>query len=198
MPGTQQVHLLSIPSRPTILPLAITNLTCSLTLLGTDPKHKVLPTMRPVCGLLSQDFPLWERSAMPWRGGTRPGQSEAFTHTPSGTTSTLRTDMWVKDDLTALSCAMLTGVLLRWSLSAPSSSESLPESWQLALAGATGSCARKACSTRRYPSRPSSERAPLWNSQGEQWIRLVWNTPGDRYHLSYAQRGVANQNLLKY
>lgn len=161
MPGTQHVHLLNTTSRPTILPLAITKLTCSPTLLGTDPEHRALPATRPVRGLRTQDGPLWERSAMPWSGGTGPGQSEGFTHAPSGTTSALRTDGRVKDDFTARSPAMLTGVLLRWSPSAPSSSESLPESWQLALAGATGSCARKACSTRRYPSRPSSERAPL-------------------------------------
>lgn len=93
--------------------------------------------------------------------------------------------------------AMLTGVLLRWSPSAPSSSESLPESWQLAPAGATGNCARKAWSTRRYTSRPSSERVPLRQSGNSEltWSRKKLET---RYPFSYAPRGVANQNLLKH
>lgn len=103
----------------------------------------------------------------------------------------------VKDNLVAHGPAMLTGVLLRWSPSAPSSSESLPESWQLAPAGATGNCARKAWSTRRYTSRPSSERVPLRQSGNSE---LMWSQKQleTRYPFSYAPGGVANQNLLKY
>ena len=59
----------------------------------------------------------------------------------------------------------LTGVLVCLSVSSPSSSsESLAASWQLALAGETGSWERKAWRTRRYTSSPSSESVPWWDS----------------------------------
>lgn len=41
--GTQHVHLLSTPSRPTISPRAIKKFTCSPTLLGTDSEHRAPP-----------------------------------------------------------------------------------------------------------------------------------------------------------
>lgn len=98
---------------------------------------------------------------------------------------------WSPTALSARLCTglELTSVPLCWSASVLSSSESLAESGQLGRAGDTGSWDRKVCSTRRYTSRPSSERVPSGKSMTAVHYRRPEET-GKPPSLPYTQTGV--------